>query len=179
MSTQMQVSPGRPDASEYAPYYHKYISRVPDGPITEILEQQIGSTAAFLRGLSEEQASSRPAPDKWSVKQIIGHLCDSERVFAYRALCFARGDRNALPSFEQDDYVREAGSDERSLAELVAEFELVRRSSIELFRSFKPDTLQRRGIASSNPVSVRGLMYITAGHEIHHYDLLKQRFGKS
>ena len=177
MSTQTQVSPGRPDASEYAPYYHQYIARVPEGPITEILERQIGSTAAFLRGLSEEQASSRPAPDKWSVKQVVGHLCDSERVFAYRALCFARGDQNALPSFEQDDYVREAGSDERSLAELVAELELLRRSSLALFRSFKPETLQRRGIASSKPVSVRGLMYITAGHEIHHYELLKQRFG--
>jgi len=170
------TAPARPDATEYAPYYEKYVSLVPAGDVVETLETQLVETLALLRGLSEERAGSRYEPGKWSVKELVGHLIDSERVFAYRALRFARGDRTPLPGFEQDDYVRGGNFDARPLAELAGEFESVRRATVALLRGLDAEAWQRRGTANESEASVRALAHIIAGHELHHRDVLRTRY---
>ncbi len=165
----------RPDRSEYADFYANYIAKVPDGDVVAFLATQPAAYRKLLGNISEAEASVRPQPGKWNVKEILGHLCDAERVQSYRALRFARGDQNELQGFEQDDYVREARSDARSLSELLDEFESVRRSTLALFRSFPPGVEQRSGVANGSPVTVRAMAYIVAGHTQHHYELLKAR----
>jgi DinB superfamily len=165
-----------PDASEYAPYYGRYITLVGGHDVVAALEDQPRDTLALLSTLSEEQGDYRYAPDKWSIKEMLGHLIDTERVFAYRALCFARNDRTPLASFEQDDYVRAGGFDDRRLADLIEEFICVRRASVCLFRPLSAEVWTRRGVASGNPVSVRALAYIIAGHELHHRRVLREKY---
>ncbi len=165
----------RPDRSEYADFYANYIARVPDGDVIAFLSTQPAAYRNLLGSLSDEAASARPEPGKWNVKEIIGHLCDAERVQSYRALRFARGDQKELHGFEQDDYVREARSDTRNLADLLDEFEDIRSSTVALFKSFPPDVWQRSGTANGSPVTVRAMAYIVAGHTQHHYDALKAR----
>lgn len=166
----------RPPSDEYAPYYQKYISLVPEGDVVATLSQQLDTTLRLLRGIDESQADKRYEPGKWSIKELVGHLIDSERVFTYRALRFARNDQTPLPGFEQDDYVRGAAFGEQQLAELADEFEHVRRASICLFRSLGEDAWLRRGIANEAEVSVRALAYIVAGHAVHHMRVLKERY---
>jgi hypothetical protein len=166
----------RPAQNEYAEYYEKYTSKVPDGNIVEILENQIASTVNLLRGLSEEKALYRYAPDKWSIKEVLGHIIDAERIFAYRALRIARNDQTPLPGFEQDGYVPAGNFDARTLADLLDEFECVRRSTLYLFRNLSDEAWSRRGTASENEVSVRALAYITAGHELHHLSVVKEKY---
>ena len=125
-----------------------------------------------------DDAAAPTAPGKWSIKQILGHLCDTERVISYRALRFARGDEKELQGFEQDDYVREAGSNARSLEDLLDELESVRKSTLALFGSLPPEAETRRGVANGNPVTVRALAYIIAGHAQHHYEVLKAQLCK-
>jgi DinB family protein len=173
MSNQLST---RPDATEYAPYYGKYISRVADGNIIEILGHQIENTVALLHGLSDAQGKSRYAPEKWSVKEVVGHLIDSERVFGYRALRFARNDQTSLSGFEQNDYVREASFDEQNLSDLASEFEHVRRANIHLLRGLASDAWDRLGEANGNQVSVRALAYIIAGHELHHVEMIRSKY---
>jgi len=165
-----------PKDDEYMPYYSKYISVVPEGGIVGILSEQLATTQGWLRTLSEAQGDYRYAPDKWSVKEVIGHICDGERVFAYRALCFARGDQSPLPSFEQDDYIKNGNFASRTLADIAEEFELVRRSTIALFQHLDAAAWTRRGTASDAEVSVRALAYIIAGHELHHLGVLHSRY---
>jgi DinB superfamily len=165
----------RPDRSEYADFYANYIAKVPDGDVIAILSSQPTAYRKLLGALSEEAASARPQPGKWNVKEIIGHLCDAERIQSYRALRFARGDQQELHGFEQDDYVREAHSDARNLGELLDEFEGIRNSTVALLKSFPSDVEQRSGVANGAPVTVRAMAYIIAGHTQHHYDLLKAR----
>ena len=164
----------RPGADEYAPYYGQYVSVVPGDDVMAVLERQ--EVARLLAGLGEPKGGHRYAPGKWSVKEIVGHLADTERIMAYRALRIARGDETPLPGFEQDDYVRAAGFDERSLEELLDEFEAVRRATVTLFRSLASMTHGRRGTANGVPVSVRALAYIIAGHERHHAKVLETRY---
>ncbi len=166
----------RPDTSEYAPYYGTYISKVPDSDLLQILEQQRQETQTLLASIPEAKALTRYARGKWSIKEVVGHLIDAECVFAYRALRFARGDQTPLPSFEQDDYVREGRFDVRPLANLAAAFDHVRRATIALFRSLDAEALARRGVASNNEVSVRAIAYIIAGHERHHVEILRERY---
>ena len=168
----------RPDRSEYADFYADYIAKVPDGDLVAFLSTQIPTYRKLLGAISEEAVSSRPQPGKWNVKEILGHLCDAERIQSYRALRFARGDQQELHGFEQDDYVREAHSDTRSLADLLNEFEAVRSSTLALVKSFPPDAGQRSGVANGAPISVRAMVYVIAGHTQHHYDLLKERFDR-
>ncbi len=163
----------RPDSSEYAAFYKNYIARVPEGNVLDFLATQPGAYRQLLVGMSEEAAAAEPAPGKWSVKQVLGHVCDAERVMSYRALRFGRGDEKELHGFEQDDYVREADSNSRSLGDLLTEFEGVRKATIALFASLPAGAETRRGIANGNPVSVRALAYIAAGHAQHHYEMLK------
>src|SRR3984957_18898193 len=143
-----------PYPSEYAPYYGKYISLVGGHDVVAALEDQPRETLALLSGLSEEQGDFRYAPDKWSIKEMLGHVIDAERVFAYRALRFARSDHTPLASFEQDDYVASGGFAECSLKDLMEHFSAVLKSTLWLFRSFGPEAWMRLGIASENQVSV-------------------------
>jgi DinB superfamily len=165
----------RPEANEYADFYANYIARVPDGDVIAFLAAQPAAYRKLLGSLSDEAASARPQPGKWNVKEIIGHLCDAERIQSYRALRFARGDQQELHGFEQDDYVREAHSETRGLADLLDEFQGIRASTLALFKSFPPDVWQRSGVANGAPVTVRAMAYIIAGHTQHHYEQLKAR----
>ena len=165
-----------PDPSEYAPYYGKYISLVPVTHVLAALESQPRETVAMLSTLSDHQGDFRYAPGKWTIKETLGHVIDSERVFSYRALRFARNDQTPLPSFEQDDYVRNASFPASRLSDLLDEFTAVRQATIWLFRSLSPEAWMRRGIASDNPVSVRAVAYIIAGHELHHRRILQERY---
>ena len=165
-----------PEASEYLPYYHKYISLVQGNDLIPILESQLADTLPRLREISDQKSLHRYAPEKWSIKEVLGHLADAERIFAYRALRFGRKDGNPLPGFEQNDYVAAAGSDARPWSEMIDEFEHVRRASILLFRGFTGEAATRTGVASNGSVSVRALGYIIAGHELHHMAILRERY---
>src|ERR1035438_825745 len=163
----------RPDRSEYADFYANYIAKVPDGNVIAFLSTQPAAYRKLLGNLSDEAATAAPAPGKWSIKQVLGHLCDTERVMTYRALRFARGDAGELRGFEQDDYVREAQSNSRSLDDLLTEFESIRKATIALFGSLTTEAETRAGIANGNEVTVRALAYIAAGHTQHHFEGLK------
>lgn len=167
----------RPERSEYADFYANYVAGVPDGDLLAFMAAQPGTYRKLLGSLSEADACKPPAPGKWNVKQVVGHICDAERVQSYRALRFARADQKELHGFEQDDYVREAHSDSRQIAELLDEFQKIRESSMAMFRSFTPEWWTRTGVANGAPVSVRAMAYIIAGHTKHHYDLLQKQFG--
>jgi|SRR5579859_2519643 len=168
----------RPNATEHAPYYAKYIEKVPQGDLLSILERQRQETATLLKGIPESKAGHRYAPGKWSIKEVVGHVNDAERVFAYRAMRIARGDATPLASFEQDQFVAAGNFDARSLADLAAEFDAIRRATIALLKSFEAEAISRRGNASGKDVSVRALAYIIAGHERHHMDIVKERYLK-
>ncbi len=165
-----------PAPSEFAPYYAKYVSLVPEGSALEHLRTQIGETLGLLKPLREEKANYRYAPGKWSVKEVIGHLADSERVFAYRAMRIARNDRTLLPSFDENAYIANSNFGARPLGDVVAEFEAVRAASVALFGGLNEEAFTREGTASGHSVSVRALLWIVAGHERHHRGLLKERY---
>jgi len=175
------ASKARPESNEYLPYYNRYVTLVPEGDIMATLATQMEETLQLLRGIDEAKAGERYAPGKWSIKELVGHLIDTERIFSYRALRFARNDPNPLTGFDQDDYVRGANFDDRALAQLADEFEYIRRSSIKLFEPLSADAWDRRGPANGDEVSVRALAFIIAGHELHHMNVLKTRYlqGKS
>jgi DinB family protein len=166
----------RPEPGEYALYYHVYISLVKGNDILGILETQRLQVAQMFAARSEREGNFRYAPDKWTVKEVLGHVNDTERIFTYRALRIARGDQTPLSSFEQDDYVRGGNFTERTLADLAEEFGYVRSASIALFRSLKKDAWSRRGVANKNEVTVRALAFIVAGHELHHRLILEERY---
>lgn len=166
----------RPASSEYASYYDRYVSKVPQGDILTLLKQQKSETLKLLAGIPEERGAYRYAEGKWSIKEVLGHIIDAERIFAYRALRFGRGDTSELPGFEQDDYVKYAGSDSRTLADLTTEYQHVRDSTISLVASFDEAAFSRTGVASQNPITVRALLYVIAGHELHHLAVLKERY---
>jgi hypothetical protein len=163
----------KPDPSEYLPYQIEYVGRVPSEDVLTQLATQIEESLALLRGLTEEQVTHRPAPGEWNIKEIIGHMADTERVFAYRALCFARGDQTPLPGFDQDDYVAGANFNERTLADLCHEFAAVRQATLALFHSFTPEIVLRKGTANNNQSSVRAWIYCCAGHEHHHMESIR------
>jgi hypothetical protein len=167
---------GRPDASEFAPYYSRYVDLIRGDDIIKTLSAQIDRTVWLLRSLSDSKADFRYAPDKWNVKEVVGHMSDTERVFAYRALSFARNDKATLPGMEQDDWVRASSSGTQQLAELVSEFECVRRSNLYFFQHLSPDAWMRRGTASGREFTVRAIAYIIAGHEQHHIQILQSRY---
>lgn len=172
----MGVRIERPAPSEFAPHFARYIERVPEGDLLEILGRQVDETAGLMRGLSERDAAFRYAPGKWSIKQVIGHVADTERIMVYRALCFARGERAALPGFEEDDYVKHAKFDARPLADLVGELRAARGATIPFFAGLDAEELARTGTANNRPYSVRSLAYIVAGHERHHAAILAERY---
>jgi hypothetical protein len=170
------MKPGRPEPNEYAPYYEPYISLVTGDDVVATLEAQRLFTMQALSARSEREGNFRYAPDKWSVKEVVGHLADTERVFSYRAMRIARGDQTPLASFAQDDFVKSGGFGERRLTELAEEFAAVRSASIALFRSLSEAAWSRRGLASNKEVTVRALAYMTAGHELYHQRILEERY---
>jgi DinB family protein len=166
----------RPVEGEFLPYYERYISLVPDGDVLSMLEEQMIDTQSLLRGIPPAVSTYRYAPGKWSVNELIGHVIDSERIFAARALRFARNDPTPLPGFEQDDYVRNSNFDPYPIAELASEWESVRRATVFLFKHLEEPAWMRRGVANNAEVSVRALAYIIAGHELHHREILRERY---
>jgi DinB superfamily len=166
----------RPQASEYASYYEGYVSKVPDGDVVGTLGKQLNETLALIKSIPEARGEFRYAEGKWSIKELIGHVIDSERVFTYRALRFGRGDVTPLSGFEQDDFIRGADFNKRTLSDLADEYEHVRRATISLFASLEESAWDRRGPANDDEVSVRGLAFITAGHERHHLEILKAKY---
>ena len=165
----------RPESGEYAPYYGKYVSLVPDGDILATLERQVAETAALLAP-HQADGDFRYAPGKWSVKEALGHVIDSERIFSYRGLRIARNDRTPLAGFEQDDYVKSGPFGQCSLPALLEEFSSVRQATLSLFRALDETAWTRRGVANNNEVTVRGLAYIIAGHELHHRRIFQEKY---
>jgi DinB superfamily len=176
VSNSPALTVARPQAGEYAPYYERYISLVQGEEILNTLDQQRRETMLLLSGRNEEDGNFRYAPGKWSAKEVLGHVCDTERVFAYRALVFSRADATPLAGFEQDDYVRNGPFANRPLCDLIEDFIAVRRATLSLFRNLDEAAWMRRGIANKNDVSVRALAYIIAGHEAHHRGVLEERY---
>jgi uncharacterized damage-inducible protein DinB len=166
----------RPDPSEYLPYYEKYISLFPPGDVLATLERELATTLSLLRSLTPAQAEVRYAPDKWSVKEVVGHVIDTERIFAYRAMRFARNDQTPLSGFDENEYVPAAQFGARALGDLATEFEHVRKANLFLFRGMDDDAWLRKGAANNATVSVRALAYIIAGHEIHHREILRTKY---
>lgn len=166
----------RPDASEYAEYYGRYIARVPDGDVIAILEAQMQATARLLGGMTVEQGDYRYAPGKWQAKEIWVHVADAERVFAYRTLSFARGDPASLPGFDETVWAPNSGASARTLTSITEEVRTVRQASLVLARTLTDEQAVRRGTASGFGISVRALVYLMAGHELHHTAVLKERY---
>jgi hypothetical protein len=167
----------RPLATEHAPYFEKYIALVPEGDVLAVLQGQLTETLAFLRSIPEPEGNRRHPPFTWSIKEVVGHLTDTERIFGYRALRFARGDATPLPGFDENAYVRAAEFDRRALGDLVDEFEALRRSHLCLLRNLPEEAWSRAGRANDNGVSVRALAYIIAGHTRHHMAIVRQRLS--
>lgn len=167
---------GRPNSDEHAPYYSKYISLVPDGDIVATLAGVRADTLALLNSISESQSMFAYAPGKWNIKEMLGHVVDGERVFGYRAFWFARNNATPLPSMEQDDFVKFGNHAQRPWKEIVAEYDHLRVSTIDLFGSLDQESWLRRGVASGVEVSVRGLAWLMAGHDLHHRAILKSQY---
>ena len=167
---------GRPQANEAAAYYSTYIDRVTSDDIVEVLGTQLDEAISFLSQISEEQSLHRYAPYKWSIRELVGHVNDTERVFMFRALWFARGCADPLPSFDQEVAFRWAESDQVSWASHLEEFRAIRSATLAFCRNLPADAWLRSGIASDNAVTVRALAYITAGHVAHHLAILRERY---
>jgi uncharacterized damage-inducible protein DinB len=165
----------RPQADEFPVFYKGYIDTVGDDVLAE-LENQIESLPKFLSAISEEKASFAYAEGKWTIKEVLGHMLDTERIMSYRALCFARQDATALPGFDENDYVKYAHFADRSLQSLLDEFIVLRKSTMYLLKSFNQEELNRSGISNDRPITVRALVYILAGHVNHHQHILKERY---
>jgi len=168
----------RPESSEFPAYYAPYIARVPAGDLLAVLQRQGKDFTALVRAVPEGRASFRYEPGKWSVKQVVGHVCDAERIFTYRALCFSRDERAPLPGFDENTYAPASGADLRPIAELAAEFEAIRGATLALFGGMSESMLTNRGIANGNPLTVRAIAYIVAGHAFHHAAVLNERYLK-
>jgi DinB family protein len=168
---------GRPEPDEIPSHWVGYIARVPEHDPVTVCAVQIEDTAALLRGLSDTEAMYRYGPGKWSLKEVLGHLADVERIMAYRALRIARGDATPLASFDENAYVPVAKFDSRSLADLLGEFRTARAATLALLRTLDADAWRRRGTASGKSVSVRAIAYMIPGHERHHVEILRTRYG--
>jgi hypothetical protein len=166
----------RPGRDEAAEYYFTYIDKVGYGSILETLDTQAREATAFFDSISDEQSLHRYAPDKWTIRDVLGHLNDGERLWMFRAMWFARGLKEALPSFDQDVVVTHARANDRPWRDHVDEFRVLRAASLALYRSLPADAWSIRGVASGQTVSVRALAFITAGHVAHHLGLLRERY---
>lgn len=166
----------RPGPDDFAPFYSGYVARVPDGDIVATLTGQITETRELLQSISASQAGFRYAPGKWTIRQLLGHVIDGERVFGFRALWFARGGVEPLPSMNQELFVANAGHDSCPWSELIEEFDRIRAATLDLVRRFGEPVWLNKGTASGSQVSVRGLVWIIAGHERHHRAVLREKY---
>jgi hypothetical protein len=166
----------KPADDEFAPFYAGYVKRAADGDVVETMDTQLSETLALLRSLPESMGDRTYAPGKWTIREIIGHLSDAERVFSYRALRFSRGDTAPVEGFDEDKYVANGGFSKRTLDDLLGEFEHLRRSSIHLFAGLPEEGFSMRGTASGREISVRALAFVLPGHEAHHLDVLRTRY---
>jgi hypothetical protein len=169
----------RPQSTDFPSSYSAYVSLVPEEEIVPVMTSELGRTSALLSGVSDRDASICHPPFTWTLKQVVGHLIDTERIFAYRALCFARGDIKPLPGFDESHYAQTAGSDERPLIDLAAEFEAVRKANLCLFRSLSTPNWLNRGLANGNEITVLALAYAIVGHERHHTAILRRRLARA
>jgi hypothetical protein len=168
----------RPKPGEYNPYYDRYISLIPGNDVIATLTGQLPKTVALLSTRSED-GDLRYAPGKWSVKETLGHMLDTERIMTYRALRIARNDRTPIEGFEQDDYVRDGPHGDLSLADLIEEFKTIRAATLAFLRNLRPADWSRRGIANNNEITVRALAFVVAGHELHHRQILEERYFRT
>jgi uncharacterized damage-inducible protein DinB len=169
----------KPGKNEFPPYYKEYVNNVPDGDLLQILDVQLQETTNLLKDLSEEQARFRYAPEKWTIKEVLGHITDTERIMCYRLLSIGRGEQEMLPGYNDDQYVKRANFNRFSLQELLHHQSLVRQSTILLLSSMDEEALLQRGKANGAEVTVRAIAYIIAGHEIHHRRLIRERYLSS
>lgn len=165
-----------PSSSEYAHYYSGYVAHVPKGNIIEILNSQMHEFYTFINSIPGDKAYHSYEKGKWTIKQIIGHMIETERVFAYRALAFSRRDPNPLPPMEQDDYVRYANYNSRTISNLANEYLAVRISTIHLFQNMTKEMISLKGTASNVEFTVRSLPFIIAGHELHHMQVIQEKY---
>lgn len=170
----------RPQSDEYAPFYAGYIERVPDDTdVFDMLSQQPGGLRHLLRNTPDSEASFRPAPGEWSIKEVLGHLLDTERIFSYRALRISRGDTTPMNGFEQDEYVRATDFNARLMKDLLDEFKMRRRANVLSFKPLPEEELARRGVANNAEITVRALLYAMAGHVAHHMESLRDVYNVS
>jgi hypothetical protein len=170
--TTMTIS--RPQPDEYGEFYAGYIKRVPDGAdLFALLRQQPDDLRTLLQQVSDANASVRPAPEEWSIKEVLGHICDSERIFSYRTLRFARGDSTPLPGFDQDEFVKNTNFNARTVNDLLDEFAAQRHANVLCFQELTDEEINRRGVASNTTMSVRAMLHVLAGHVLHHVESLK------
>jgi uncharacterized damage-inducible protein DinB len=165
----------RPKTEDYAPFYGKYIALVNDEPVLNTLEKLKDSTFDFFSKLTDEQANYAYAEGKWTIKEVAGHLTDAERTFAYRILAFSRG-QEELPGFDENTYVEKSNFNSRTLQNLAAEFKTVREANLYMLRALTPEQLAATGIANGSKIAVNTIIYIMAGHELHHLNILKERY---
>jgi hypothetical protein len=168
----------KPSPADYDPYYERYIKLVQGDNILHILLNQSKSTQEFLNTITEHKGNYRYADGKWTVKEVVGHLLDTERIFGYRALRIARGEKRSLPGFDQNEYVTQGNFNSRDLSELILEFKMLRKSNLLLFNSFSDEMITKKGYADECSLSVISILYIIAGHELHHMNILKERYIK-
>ena len=166
----------RPAPSEHLPYYTRYIEKVEGDDVFAALKSQLRETIAFLNCITNEESLSRYEPGKWSVREVLGHVIDTERIFAYRALRIGRGDATPLAGYEQDEYIKGANFDKVSWSALIEEFELVRRANILMFSGFSEEAWSRPGVANNGPVTARAIAWIIAGHELHHRQVIEEKY---
>lgn len=166
----------KPSVGEYPSYFKSYIDQVPEGNLLEILISQIEETTAFLSTLEESQWNYRYAPGKWTLKEMLGHISDTERIMSYRLLRISRGDQTPLSGYDEDEYVKGASFQNHSIVELLEEFKAVRHSTYTLIRGLNEDSWGRKGVANDREISVRAIAYIIAGHELHHVRIIKERY---
>jgi hypothetical protein len=168
----------RPQAADYPEYFKRYIDLVKEDDLLQALNMQLPVITERLTHISESDSAYSYAPGKWTIKELLQHIIDAERVFNYRALCIARKETASLPSFEEDDYAAASDANRRSWNSLVNEFINLRRSTTDLFESFTPDMLNRKGTASGKDISVLSLGYISVGHIYHHLTIIRERYSK-
>ena len=167
----------RPGTSDYAPAHAAYVALVPEDDVLSAMEQQSSAMQKVLSSLDEQKATYRYGEGKWSVKEVIGHIADAERIIGYRALAVARGEQQSLPGFDENEYVANASFDDWKIGDLAEQYALVRRANIVFFKNLRDEVWERRGLANNAPVSVRGLAYVIVGHERHHLQVLRERYG--
>jgi hypothetical protein len=176
---EMEEMINRPEKDEYAPYYLPYVNAVPEGDIISILTKQLEDTKLLLKEVTEEQGKFHYAPGKWSIKEVVGHMTDTERIMAYRLMSIARGETVSLPGFDESLYVANSSFNDQAFEQLLEHFSVVRDSTLVLLQSLNEDAWLRKGLANNTGVTVRGIAYIIAGHAMHHCKIIKERYLES